>query len=206
MFNLDIILKNLKLVVIVLIAMTALWFYKDYEFQKIENKRQSENHHQLIIADSVRYTSQILAANQIKEYFQYQNSELKDKLKKDGIKLDRIQSIVSSKYHYKDTTKKETDITGLVDAIKNSIPKSQSWSDSTKCQTTKGTVSFDGEKLKVIVDYREFNNTSDGVAYWERNQWKFLGIKTRLFGKKVFTAKTYDSCGESKILKIEKKE
>lgn len=205
MFNLDIILKNIKLVAIILVIVAAVWFYKDFQYQKSENERQSKNNHQRIISDSIHYTNQILSSKELVDYLQYQNSGLKKKLEKDGIKLSRIESIISSKYHYRDTIIKETDISGLVESIKNSIPKSQEWSDSTKCLNIKGIVSFDGQKLKVIVKDRELNNKSDGVAYIERRQWSFLGIKTRFLGKKQITAKVYDDCGETITLKVEKK-
>jgi hypothetical protein len=199
-------IQTLRTILIIAGIALAIWFYKDWEFQTAENKRQTENMHQIMIADSLRYSSQILSSNEIKEYLQYQNSGLKNKLLKDGIKLNRIESIVSINYRYHDTVKKETDITGLVDAIQKSIPKSQEWIDTTKCQTTKGIVSFDGQKLKVVVNDREFKNKSDAVGYWERREWKFLGLKTRFLGKKQVTAKMFDECGESRMIKIEKKE
>jgi hypothetical protein len=199
------IIQNIRTIIIIAGIILAVWFYKEYQFQLSENKRQSENMHQTRIADSLRFSSQNLTADEIKEYLQYQNSELKNKLVKEGIKLNRIESIVSANYRYRDTIKRETDITGLVEAIKNSIPNNQPWSDTTKCQTIKGMVSFDGQKLKVVVNDREFKNKSDGVAYWERKQWNFLGIKTRFLGKKQFTSKVFDECGQSQILKIEKK-
>lgn len=199
-------IQTVKTILIIAGIVAAIWFYKDWQFQTLENKRQSENMHQTRISDSLRFSSQILTANELKEYLQYQNSDLKKKLLNDGIKLNRIASIVSTNYRYRDTVKRETDVTGLVEAIKNSIPKSQEWIDTTKCQTTKGIVSFDGQKLKVIVSDREFKNKTDAVAYWERREWKFLGIKSRFLGKKQFTAKVYDECGESRMLKIEKKE
>lgn len=206
MITIDLILKNIRLIVILALCIGVVWFYKDWQFQASENKRQSENMHQIRIADSLRFSSQILSATEIKEYLEYQNSDLKKKLLKDGIKLNRIESIVSTNYRYRDTVKRETDITGLVDAIKNNIPKSQEWIDTSKCQTIKGIVSFDGQKLKVVVNDRDLKNKSDAVAYMERRQWSFLGIKTRFLGKKQLTAKRYDECGESYILKIEKKE
>ena len=198
-------IQNLKTIGIVLIALIAVWFYKDYTFQKSENDRQTENVSQLRKADSLNFTSQILSEKEMKDYLQYQNSDLKKKLVTEGIKVSRIESIVSQTLKYRDTTKKETDVSGLVDAIKNSIPKQQSWSDTTKCLKVDGIVSFDGNKLKVVVNDRQFTNKSDAVAYWERRQWNFLGIKTRLFGRKEFTSKGFDECGESRIIKIEKK-
>jgi hypothetical protein len=205
MITLPLLLKNIRIIFIVLLIAAAIWIYKDWRFQIAENIRQTENNSQQRKYDSLRFTSQSLTKDEIKEYLQYQNPDLQKKLENSNIKLNRIESIVSNIYKFKDTAKQETDVTGLVAAIKNSIPKSQSWTDSTKCLTTKGTVSFDGQKLKVIVSDREFKNKSDGVAYWQRKEWKLLGIKTRFLGKKEFTAKQFDECGESKIMKIEKK-
>jgi len=205
MINLDIILKNIRLIATILLIVAVVWFYKDWQFQKAENIRQSENMHQTRIADSLHFSSQNLSSDEIKEYLEYQNSDLKNKLAKEGIKLNRIEGIIAQTFKYRDTSKRETDVSGLVAAIKNSIPKNQEWIDTSKCQTIKGMVSFDGQKLKVIVNDREFNNKSDAVAYWERRQWNFLGIKTRFLGKKQFTSKVFDECGETKILKIERK-
>jgi len=198
-------IQTIRTVLIVAGISLAIWFYKDWQFQTIENKRQSENMHQTRIADSLRFSSQNLTPDEIKEHLQYSDPDLKNKLAKADIKLNRIESIVSTNYRYRDTVKRQTDITPLVDAIKNSIPKSQEWIDTSKCQTIKGTVSFDGQKLKVIVNDREFKNKSDAVAYWERRQWNFLGIKTRFLGKKQVTAKMFDECGETRMIKIDKK-
>lgn len=199
------VLANLKSIAVVALVIAVVWFYKDYSFQKSENVRQSENASQLRKSDSLRFTTQILSEKEMNDYLEYQNSDLKKKLDNAGIKASRIESIVSNSYKYRDTTKRETDVTGLVEAIKNSVPKQQRWIDSSKCLTNSGFVSFDGQNLKVIVDDREFKNKSDGVVYWQRRQWNFLGIKTRLLGKKEFTSKNFDECGESRIMKIEKK-
>ena len=55
----------------VALCVMAVWFYKDYEFQKKENERQTENNRQKTIADSLRFSSQILNANELKEHFEY---------------------------------------------------------------------------------------------------------------------------------------
>lgn len=206
MITLSVILKNLRTIFIVVLICAAIWIYKDWRFQIAENIRQTENNSQNRKYDSLRFTSQSLTKEEIKEYLQYQNPSLQKKIENNNIKLNRIESIVSNLYKFKDTAKQETDVSGLISAIKSSIPKSQTWIDSTKCLTTKGTVSFDGQKLKVIVNDREFKNKSDGVAYWQRKEWSLFGIKTRFLGKKEFTAKQFDECGESKTMKIEKKQ
>lgn len=201
----SLIIQNIKTILIGIAIIAAVWFYKDYTFQKSENERQSENANQQRKKDSLHFASQLLSKDELKDYLQYENSDLKKKLVNAGIKESRIQSIISQTLKYRDTTKRETDVSGLVDAIKNSIPKSQSWSDTTKCMTVNGVASFDGQKLKVVVIDRQFNNKSDAVAYWERREWSFLGIKTRFLGRKQFTSKVFDECGESRIMKIERK-
>ena len=52
-----------------------VWLYKDREFQKSENERQTENNRQTRIADSLRFSTQILNANELKEHFEYQNKQ-----------------------------------------------------------------------------------------------------------------------------------
>lgn len=196
--------KELKTVVLIFMIIAAVWFYKDYNYQKHENIRQTENARQLRMSDSMRFASQILTSKEIAEYLQYQNGDLKSKLEKDNIKLSRIESIISNQYRYQDTTKQKTDLSGLVSAVKNSIPKKQEWIDTSKCMTIKGDVSFDGSKLSVSVNNREFKNKTDAVAYWDRREWSFLGFKTRFLGKRQITAKVYDDCGNSQIINISK--
>ncbi|WP_202703164.1 hypothetical protein [Flavobacterium sp. UGB4466] len=205
MINLPVLVQNLKAIVFVFVTLIALWFYKDYQFQKEENIRQSENVSQLRKSDSLRFTSQVLTHKEIEEYLNYSDPELKKKVNAANIKISRIESLVSQTLKYRDTIKRETDVSSLVDAIKSSIPKEQSWSDTTKCMTVTGVASFDGQKLKVVVNDRQFNNKSDAVVYWERKQWSFLGVKTRFLGKKQFTSTVFDECGESRTMKIEKK-
>lgn len=203
--QLSLIIQNIKTLLIGVAIVAAVWFYKDYTFQKAENERQTENASQLRKSDSLRFTNQVLSPKEIDDHITYNDPELKKKLDAANIKVSRIESLISQTLKYRDTTKRETDVSGLVDAIKNSIPKSQSWSDTTKCMTVTGIASFDGQKLKVVVNDRQFSNKSDAVAYWERREWSFLGFKTRFLGKKQFTSKLFDDCGESRIMKIEKK-
>jgi len=205
MITLDLILKNLRTLFIVALALLATWFYKDYEFQKSENIRQSENAAQLRKSDSLRFTSQVLTKDEIKDYLQYDNKDLGSKLTADKINYNRIESIVSQTLKYRDTAKKSYDVTAIVDAIKKNVPTKTPFEDTTKCQTNKGYVEFKNDSLKVIFTEKTFNNKTDAVAYWQRREWKLLGFKTRFLGKKEFTAKNYSNCGESKIMKIEKK-
>lgn len=188
MITVDLIIKNLRMFLIVILIIAGIWIYKDYQFQKSENLRQTENNRQTRISDSLHFSSQILNSNELKDYLQFENSDLKNKLSKAGIKPNRIKEIINTNFVYKDTTYREF---------------SGKFTDSTKCLTVKGIVNPNGT---VSITDRQFNNKMNAVAYWERRQWNFLGIKTRFLGKKQMTAKVFDECGETKILKIEKKE
>lgn len=189
MITLDLILKNIRLLFIVALCIIVVALYKDYEFQKFENKRQTENNRQLRIYDSLRFSTQILNANELKEYFEYQNKDLKNKLAKEGIKESRVKEIISSNYHYRDSIQKKY--------------FSGKFTDSTKCLLIKGEIDTNGV---VIIKDRQFKNKMDAVAFWERRQWSFLGIKTRFLGKKQMTAKVFDDCGNSTVIQIKKNE
>lgn len=181
------IIQNIKLIAVIALAIIAVWFYKDWEFQKAENKLQTENVNQLRKADSLRFTTQILTQSEIKDYLEYQNKELKSQLERAGIKTNRIEKIVNSNYYYQDTTKRT--FTG-------------NFIDSTKCLIIKGKIDNNGT---VSITNREFKNKTSAVAFWERKEWSFLGIKSRFLGKKQMTAKVIDECGNSQIISINKK-
>lgn len=206
MINITTMWDKFKNIVIIVLLIATVWIWKSWEFQKSENIRQTENLTELRKVDSLHFARQIMTSNELKEHLLYQNSDLKNKLVKAGIKEKRVTEIVTNNYGFKDTIKQETDISKIIESVKTNIPKAEEWIDKTQCLTIKGTVLFDGSKLKVIVNDREFKNTTNAVAYWERNQWNFLGLKTRFLGKKQFTAKVFDDCGESQILRIEKKQ
>jgi len=195
---------NIKAFVFALLVGIAIWFIKDYQDLAEENSRISVNAQQVRKSDSLRFTSQTLNKDEIQEYLDYQNKDLKQKLAEANIKTNRIESIVSSFYKYKDTDKKEFNFPELLSAILNKLPKSVPFQDTTKCMTVKGNLVYRNDSLKVEITEKSFNNKSDAIAYWQRREWSFLGFKTRFLGKKEFTAKTFDQCGQSQVLKIEK--
>lgn len=199
------ILENIKLILIIAVTGLIVWLFMSWQYQKAENIRQTENASQLRKADSLRFTSQILTSQEIQDYLKYSNPDLEKKLLADNIKLGRIESMVSQTLKYRDTSKVVLDVSPILEAIKNKVPSKTPFIDTTKCQTNKGYVEYVNDSLKVIFTEKTFNNKTDAVAYWERRQWKFLGLKTRFLGKKQFTAVNYSDCGESKVMKIEKK-
>ena len=199
------IISNLKQLFYIALIGFVVFLYLDRKYQIEEKNRQAENARQLRISDSLRLTSQVLTTQEMKEYLEYQNKDLQSKLKQSGIKESRLESITTNNYYHKDTTKQSTDVSKLIGSIRSGTTDEQSFVDTTKCQTIKGKIIYSGKDLKVEINSREFKNKTDAVVYQERRQWNFLGIKTRFLGKRQFTSKVFDDCGESKILKIEKR-
>jgi len=200
------IVKNIKTIGLIALLVAAVWIYRDWQFQKEENIRQTENARQLRIQDSLKYASQVLTAREISDYLKYSNSELKQLLQESNIRENRLQSILSIQTKYQDKTEKEYDVSQILAAIKENRQYSIPFRDTTKCMTIEGNLTFKNDSLKVKITNREFKNKIDNVVYWERRKWKFLFIKTRFLGKKEFTSKTFDQCGESKITNVQKKQ
>ena len=189
MINPKWLISNLRWLLLVAIVGYNVWLYKDREFQKAENERQTENNRQTRIADSLNFSMQILNEKEIAEHLNYENKDLKDKLAKAGIKQNRIKEIISTNYYYRDSIQKKYYVGVFV--------------DSTKCMVIKGVIDSTGV---VTIKDRQFKNKMDAVAFWERRQWNFLGIKTRFLGKKQMTAKVFDDCGNSTVIQIKKNE
>lgn len=198
-------INNLKTYAIIAVAIAAVWFYKDYKFQKSENIRQSANIESIRKQDSLRFASQTYSKDELEEFLEYSRKDLNAFLKKSDIKIGRIQQIITQELKYKDTVNRSVSLQPILDAIKNQKNLSFPITDSTKCMIIKGFVVFENDTLSLNITDRQFKNKSDVVSYWERNQWKLLGIKTRLFGKKSTTVIIKDDCGRTETFVINAK-
>lgn len=198
--------RGIKDLLIVAFVVAAVWFFKDYQHQKAENIRQSENMRQIRMRDSLKYAQVTLDKVEILDELKYTRADLTQKLKDADIKIARIQRIVSTKQTYEDTAKVRTELKGLALAVSQGTPMTLPVIDSTDCWFMQGVIEFDGEEIFFDLLERRFKNATDVVTYWERNQWSFLGLfKTRLFGKKQVTVKIFNTCGETETYVIENK-
>ncbi|GAB4160820.1 MAG: hypothetical protein Tsb0033_17290 [Winogradskyella sp.] len=198
-------LDNIKTYLIVIGIIAAVWFYKDYTYQKSENKRQSENIEQIRMMDSLRFASQTYTKKELDEYLEYSRKDLQKFLDENNIRTRRIERIITQQLEYLDNQTRTTDLQPILDAIKQQRDIAIPVKDSTKCLVVEGWVKFENDSLKLDLDSRKFKNKTDVVSYWERNQWKFLGIKTRLFGRKKATVIIKDECGRSETFVIDKR-
>lgn len=198
-------LNNIKTYLIVASIVTAVVFYKDYQFQKSENIRQSSNNRQLRKYDSLKFASQTYSKKELDEYLEYTRKDLQEFLKKNKISTRRIESIISQQLKYKDTTSKIVNLQPILDAINSKKDIRLPVIDSTKCMIIKGYVAFKNDTLDLKITDRQFKNRTDVVKYWQRKQWKFLGIKTRFFGRKEVTLIIKDDCGKTETFIINKR-
>lgn len=198
-------IENLKLYLIVIAIIAAVWFFKDYQFQKAENIRQTDNNEQLRKMDSLNYAKQVLTKREFDEYLEYNRQDLQEFLKTERIRANRIEQIITQSLKYRDTASKKVDLNPILEAIKEKRSIKVPVIDSTKCMIIKGYVAFENDTLTLDITDRQFKNRSDVISYWERNQWRFLGIRTRLFGKKKATVIIKDDCGNTETFEIEKK-
>lgn len=198
--------NRIKTLGIILLMLTAVWFYKEFTFAKAENLRQAENVSQLRKYDSLKYASQTYTRDELDEYLNYQRADLKEFLSKNKVKTKRIENIITQRLNYLDTLSRQQDLTPILEAIRNESDARIAVKDSTECLIIEGWVVFKNDSLKLDITNREFKNITDVVSYWERNLWKTpFGFSTRLFGEKKATVIIKDKCGISRTIEINKK-
>jgi len=209
MFLLNILRKlNFKQIAIGLLIAISVFSYS--QFKKIKKQKQliiynKENYRNLRDLDSLK-TAHLIFTNkqQVSDYINTENG-LKSLIEKQKTKIRKITSIVYIKQKYIDSLKNTHDVTTIVKYIRENKPFIKSWRDSTSCLTISGNISYANDSLKVNVLQRKFDNEIAVIGTYERNQWKFLGIKTRLFGRKRAIVKVSTKCGGTKTVVIDRK-
>lgn len=203
--TLSILLKNIKLVIYILAVILIIYFVKENRKQQAEIQRLTENVTQTIKYDSLRYAEQTYTKQELKEYLEYNRQDLQVFLKENKIALKNIQKIITTKLEYKDTTIVNTDLQPVLDAINTKKEISVPIIDTNECLTIKGNINYADNVLKLSINERIFNNTSDVVTHTERKQWRFLFIKSKLFGRKYTEVTINDKCGTSQTFVIDQK-
>ncbi|SFS30896.1 hypothetical protein [Lutibacter maritimus] len=197
-------IQNLKTYALIIAIICVVWFYKSWEFRGVEMQRQAENMEQIRKYDSLKFASQTYTKKELDQYLEYNRKDLQQFLKENKIATRKIEQIITQSLKYRDTTIKNVNLQPILDAIKQKQNIKVPVIDSTACMIIKGYVVFENDTLSLNITDRQFKNTSDVIKYWERNQWKFLGIKTRLFGRKQATVIIKDACGNTQTFVIDK--
>ena len=198
-------IENLKTYAVVMAIIGAVWYYKDAEKAKGNLKVQKANSEMIRKYDSLKYASVSYDKKELEEYLEYNRRDLKGFLEQNNIKLNRIQRMITQELKYKDTTQRTVNLQPILDAIKNQQRIKVPVVDSTKCMIIKGYVAFGNDTLSLNITDRQFKNRTDVITHWERNQWNFLGINTRLFGRRKVTVTIKDDCGNTETFIIDRK-
>ena len=197
--------ENIKTIAIIALGVFVFIHYNNYRVIKFENKRIKENNQALILADSLRITQLDLTTRELEKYITQTRADLAAFLKEEKIRLRSISNVTTHEIRYIDTVKTEpVDLSPVLTAIENRDKLLMPIKEADSCMIVEGYVLYDNHKLHFDLTKKEFRNKSDIVSYWERNQWKFLGIKTRLFGRKQTTIIVKNTCGESKTITLDK--
>ena len=197
--------NNLKIYVIVIAIIGVVWYYKDAEKAKADLKVQETNAEMIRKYDSLKYASVTYDKAELEEYLKYQRQDLQQFLKQNKVSTKKIEQIITQKLEYLDNIERSTDLQPVLDAINQNKAVRVPVIDSTQCLVVKGFVVFENDTLSLDITERKFKNRTDVISYWERNQWNFLGIKTRLFGRKKATVIIKDDCGNTETFVIDKR-
>lgn len=201
------IIKNWKAILISLLVIALVYNCEQKKVYKQTADRQTENVRQANAFDSLKFKTQNLTSKELKELLEYRDKELLKQLNQDKIKVQKIEKIINNEYFYRDTIQNNINLDSILKAVYSKVPKEQVVLDTLNCIKVKGRILFDGKSLSLQIDSKEVKNKSSLIVYQERKQWKLLGIKTRIFGKRQLTSKTYNECGDSKteLIQITKK-
>lgn len=181
-------------------------FFTGWKFAKTtsENDRLRKNVAEMQNENQGLTMSLSVKNRELRELLEGRFPALERKLDSAKIRSSTIEKIVVQKVIYRDTSVVKTNLQPIVEAVDNRISTTFPFVDKSPCLTIKGKIEFDGEDLSLSITDREFLSINEAVSHWERRQWKFLFIKSRLFGRKELKVTVFNNCGESKTIIVNK--
>lgn len=194
-------LQHILIVAVVGLVLVAYTLQQRVIFHKSESARQESNFETLRDFDSLKVANVLLrTSSEIKEYVE-SNKDLNELIKDRDIKIKRLQSVIYQHQKYRDTVQRVTDVSEIVEDIRENVTSVVKWSDSTECLVVKGVVKYEDEQLSVNVTSREFTNKIAIIGTMERPQ---TNLFTRWFGKLRAKITVVSKCGDTETLIIER--
>jgi len=184
---------NLILSIIILILIIALGLV----FNKMRDNRDDAIRWEHNYEQSSDTISRInVTLREFKKTSKATNDSLLKALK---IKPKQIETIITIHSEYNNV-----DTTHITLNKVDSTSKTHYFMESIDCVEIGGIVitEYDSEPELIITNI-SYTNDIDYIAYWKRRQWKFLGIKTRLFGKKLGELEVSSECGNIELHQID---
>ena len=196
-------IDNLKIYLIVGLAIAGVWFYKDYQRTKADNVRIKENAEQVRKADSIGFSQQILTKEELIQDLKYNRQDLVRKLEQQDIKLNRITRLINVQNQFTDVDTTTFLLNKILKGIQENKAVTQAVRDTSECYVVEANIRFDGQQLNLDVTKVAFTSESDIVAYTEKVGLRFW----KWFRKKNIEVTVINSCGEIKtsIIDVKKK-
>lgn len=200
-------IKDILYIILLVVGVALTFFYMSWQNERKNRIRIESNFFQMQKLDSTKIAEIELSKIEIKNYLEFENKNLKTKLYQDGIKLKRIEKIISQVYKVQDTVLKTVSANNVLTAIKDNKPIKSPFKDENKCFLIEGNITYDGkDSLNINITNRQLTDSLNNITVWDRKQTRWLfGFKSKLFGKKYAKTKIYNNCGELQTIIIEKK-
>lgn len=203
---------NLNFIVITLLVGASVYFFTSWQFRGKEMERNKSNYeNKLLEKDEVFTEYQFQKTKELEEALE--NTEqlkgLSQKLDSFGIKLRKVERIVSTRVIIQDSTLNKV----VLDSISAVLSKLQANSDGevvypivdeTDCFKIEARVVFSDGTITHEIINRQAVDTLNYITSFKRKKHHWLfGIPTGLFGKKIYQVDLFNNCGFSKTIVID---
>lgn len=197
--------SNIKYVFFAILAAGIIWLAVALEKEKSRNKVLQRNQTEWITENANLISQYGLTLNEMETFLKERLPSIEAKLDSARISPRQVERIVEQKIYYRDTSLKKTDLSPILNAIRENKKIVVPVEDKSPCLIVRGTMEYNGQTLELHIADREFTAINQVVGYWERKKWKLFGfIPLRWFGKKEAKLTIFNSCGESKTIVIDK--
>lgn len=191
------------------VAFISLLGYSFYAFGKIKdlkhhNDRVTSNYQNALKIDSLETVIFKIEKTAELDEIVNQNKGLQDLVQKSQIDNKRINSLYYQQQRFLDSIEKKIDVSNLITGIRENVPVSKTWQDSTVCTVIKGNVTYKNDSLSVNVTSKRFNNEVAIIKHEGRRKpvkW-LLGLR---LGKREEKYTPQSKCGDLKVTVIEKR-
>lgn len=195
------ILGNVKNIAILVLVALLLFLYQ-------YNRALSENIAvlQTNVTELTNKNSTVLEVTkaEVKDFIKA-DKKIEARLKKAGIKINRVTAVKNISVKSQDTTKTSQGFILGPEKLYAAVELDTTIVDSTSCFKTTIRAVIKDNKLDIEVKAREFKTEASAVTYFERRKWKLLFIRTRFLGRKEYKTEIISDCGDINIKGVEVK-
>lgn len=200
--------SNIREILLVIAILSMILQYRSRKNAALEIVRLNGNIQELTDSKAAILQQYQVTSNEMTDFIKHFSPELMRKIDSMNIKEKNIQTVYITKTNFSDSIQKQFPLDTILEAIKMGISDpgktiniTAPILDKGPCHLIEGYVSFDGQKLKLNIENRQFFSVNEVVAHVKRRQWKLLGIiPTRLFGKRELKITVFNSCGETETI------